>query len=274
MTMALLLALASVCSPAQLTEAGRRVQGKGPIEQAWILAQVGCPSLAERRLDAVVAQAQGQYRLHALFTRGRVAVLRCRDGCTPAQRAAGRAALREVQQTATAPGQIQVARAMASRLTPPPSPAMRAAPASKPAPLMAPTGSAVPPILAPPAPTAAPPSMVAPAPDGAPSNIRATLWITAGVMALGAGTTGFLAWRDAQETHRLSAAENAGDCDGRLQPECRAAWQASFDRTRIYTGVSVGLGVLALGFAGVAEWTAGSASLTAGPGGASIQGVW
>ncbi|MGK0362268.1 MAG: hypothetical protein ACI9U2_004588 [Bradymonadia bacterium] len=273
--MALLLALASVCSPAQLTEAGRRVQGKGPIEQAWILAQVGCPNLAERRLDTVVAQAQGQYRLHALFTRGRVAVLRCRDGCTPAQRAAGRAALREVEETATAPGQIQVARAMASRLAPPPPPVMGAAPASSAAPLKAPTGSAVrapAPVTAPP--SIAAPSMVAPAPESAPSNTRATLWISAGVMALGAGTTGFLAWRDTQETHRLSAAKNAGDCDGRLQTECRAAWQASFDRARIYTGVSLGLGVLALAFGGVAEWTAGSTSLTAGPDGARIQGVW
>ena len=270
MMMALVLALASVCSPAKLTEAGRRVQGKGPVEQAWILAEVGCPKLADQRLDAILEAAQGQHRLHALFTRGRVAALRCQDGCTAAQRAAGRAALREVEQTATAPGQVEIARAMASRLAPPPSVVVRAATASKPTPMKAPGGRASPP----PAPVDAPPSMVLPAPEGAPLSTRATLWITAGVMALGAGTTGLLAWRDAQETHRLSAAKNAGDCDGRLQPECRAAWQASFDRTRIYTGVSIGLGVLALGFGGVAEWTSGSASLTAGPGGARIQGVW
>ena len=267
MIMALLLALTSVCSPAQLTEAGRRVQGKGAVEQAWILAQVGCPDLAERSLDAIVSQSQGQYRLHALFTRGRVAILRCQTACTPGQRAAGRDAFRRVEQTATAPAQVKIAQAMAVRLAPvaPPAapPVVRATPVSKPA---------RPPQVARIAPATQPPR------TETASSTRKALWITAGIVAVGAGASGYVAWRDAQETHRLSAARNAFECDGRAESTCRRAWQESLDSTRIYTGVSIGLGALALGLGLVAEWNAGwsqgAASLTAGPEGARIQGVW
>lgn len=257
----LILLFALACTPPQLQAAGRRVQGKGPIEQAWILADVGCFTLAERRLAAVLKTAEGQHRLHALFTRGRIAARRCAQGCADAVRKEGRAALTTVIDAAQAPGQVAIAQAMLDRLRPPTVvPPTPVASASSPAP---------PAIVSPP--SAAPP---APAVVGAPTASRNLgLWLAAGGALVGAAATGFWTARTHEEIQQLSAARSALECGGRALKACRAAWQDSLDRARWGYAATLGLGVAGIGL-GVAAWLSDETQIEAGPQGLSLRTTW
>lgn len=252
------------CSPAQLTEAGQRVRGRGEVEQAMILAEVGCLALADRRLDGILARAQGQYRLHGLFARGRVASLRCRIACTTAERQRGLDALRQIEREATAAGQIEVARRLRLGLAPPP-------PAAPPVAEV----SAAPVAMVAPEPAPGPPTAVA---TNAPKRgeWRTATWIGAGVLAAGALGTGLGAASRYDDARRFSAARTPAACGGRDAAACRAAWRSADDDAHLLRNLSVACAGAALLTGALGWWltTPAEVDVAVGPGSVGARMVW